>query len=139
MWINTWCWICGVVHPSASFCIFIVFIFTGGMVGLCVKRSPLTKVTLFQYLARAICEFSCAMVLCCACHEGFSRPSGLPFSSLGKNQTFLCPVCVCLVLRPSYSQSRDGPAMEILTHDHKKTQLFCISDDYKLFFFRIVR
>ena len=37
-----------------------------GIVGLCVKRSPLTKVTLVRFPARAICELSCALVLCCA-------------------------------------------------------------------------
>ena len=38
----------------------------GGMVGLSVKRSPLTKVTLVRFLVGAICELSCALVLCCA-------------------------------------------------------------------------
>ena len=37
----------------------------GGMVGLCVKRSPLTKVSPVRLLAWAICEFSCALFLCC--------------------------------------------------------------------------
>ena len=32
------------------------------MVAQCVKCSPITKVTLVRYLARAICELSCALV-----------------------------------------------------------------------------
>ena len=37
-----------------------------GTVGLCVKRSPITKVTPVQFPVGAICELSCATVLCCA-------------------------------------------------------------------------
>ena len=55
----------------------------GGMVGLCVKRSPLTKVTPVRFPVGAICELSCALVLCCATRV-FQT---IRFSSLGKNQT----------------------------------------------------
>ena len=70
---------------------YITFVFVqlctvrhGGMVGSCVKHSPLTKVTPVRYSARAIlCELSCALVLCCA-KRVFQT---IRFSSLGKNQT----------------------------------------------------
>ena len=55
----------------------------GGRVGLCVKRSPLAKVTPVRFPARAICELSCALVLCCATRV-FQT---IRFSSLRKNQT----------------------------------------------------
>ena len=59
----------------------------GGMVGLCVKCSPLTKVTPVRFSvrfpARPICELSCTLVLCCATRV-FQT---IQFSSLGKNQT----------------------------------------------------
>ena len=55
-----------------------------GMVGVCVKRSPLTKVTPVRFPAQGhICELSCALVLCCATRV-FQT---IRFSSLGKNQT----------------------------------------------------
>ena len=44
----------------------------GGTVGLCVKCSPLTKVTLVRFLVGAICEMSCALVLCCAKNQTLS-------------------------------------------------------------------
>ena len=53
------------------------------MLGLCVKRSPLTKVTPVRSPARAICELSCALVLCCATRV-FQT---IRFSSLRKNRT----------------------------------------------------
>ena len=52
-----------------------------GMVGLCVKRSALSKVTPVRFPAR--CELSCALVLCCA--TGVFQT--IRFSSLRKNQT----------------------------------------------------
>ena len=71
-----------------------VYIVYGGMVGLRVKRSPLTKVTLVQYPAWAICELSCVLVLCCATRV-FQT---IRFSSLGeKSNTFdlwLCSVVI---------------------------------------------
>ena len=64
------------------------------MVGLCVKRSPLTKVTLVRYPVRAICDLSCALALCCATMV-FQT---IRVSSLCKNQTlfdlWLCSVVI---------------------------------------------
>ena len=37
------------------------------------------------------------------------------------------------MLRPVYSRSRDGRAMEVLKRDHKQTQFLGLSNDYKLF------
>ncbi|XP_071791679.1 AP-4 complex subunit beta-1-like isoform X1 [Asterias amurensis] len=49
------------------------------------KRSPLTKVTPVRFPHGAICELSCALVLCCATRVF----QNIRFSSLGKNQTLL--------------------------------------------------
>ena len=57
--------------------------YCGGMVGLCVKRSPLTKVTLVGYPVKAICELSCALVLWCATRVFHT----IPFFFLQKTQT----------------------------------------------------
>ena len=47
------------------------------------KRLPLAKVTLVRFLAKAICELSCVLVLCCATRV-FQT---IRFFSLRKNQT----------------------------------------------------
>ena len=65
--------------------------FKGGMVDVCVKQSPLTKVTPVRVSARAVCELSCALVLCCATMV-FQT---IRFSSLGKNQTLSILAVLC--------------------------------------------
>ena len=55
------------------------------MVSLCVRHSPITKVTLVRLPDRAICVLSCALVLCCA----MGVIQTIRFSSLGgKNKQF---------------------------------------------------
>ena len=73
-----------------STCVYISYIL-GGMVGLCVKRSPLTKVTPVRFPDGAICELSCALVLCCATRVF----QNIRFSSLGKNQTLSIMAVLC--------------------------------------------
>ena len=42
--------------------------------------------------------------------------------------------CLCEESRLDCSWTPDCHAMEILTHDHEKTQFIGLSDDYKLYF-----
>ena len=61
------------------------------MVGLFVKRLPLTKVTLVRFPARAICELSCALVLCCATRV----IQTIRFSSLKTSKDFRSLAVLC--------------------------------------------